>query len=138
MMEKIKNAMKNGLVKGSCDSFGATSVGSSSERSRSGSDEARTATGRAGRAGRAVGGARGGAKAAAEPASRANVTFMLPAKERRVDGVRATAIDGVRYRDPTFPLVASTASTATTIFQIVQPTTDEAMRDDCGALLDEY
>ena len=49
MMEKIKNAMKNGLVKGSCDSFGATSVGSSSERSRSGSDEARTATGRAGR-----------------------------------------------------------------------------------------
>merc|ERR1719451_299278 len=77
MMEKMKNAMKNGLVKGSCDSFGATSVGSSSERSRSGSDEARTATGRAGRAWRAVGGARGGAKAAAEPASRANVTFML-------------------------------------------------------------
>ena len=92
MMEKIKNAMKNGLVKGSCDSFGATSVGSSSERSRSGSDEARTATGRAGRAWRAVGGARGGAKAAAEPASRANVTFMLPAKECRVDGVRATVI----------------------------------------------
>ena len=80
MMEKIKNAMKNGLVKGNCDSLGATSVGSSSERSRSGSDEARTATGRAGRARRAVGGARGGAKAAAEPASRANVTFMLPAK----------------------------------------------------------
>ena len=83
MMEKIKNAMKNGLVNGSCDSFGATSVGSSSERSRSGSDEARTATGRAGRAGRAVGGARGGAKAAAEPASRANVTFMLPASAMR-------------------------------------------------------
>ena len=83
MMEKMKNAMKNGLVKGSCDSFGATSVGSSSERSRSGSDEARTATGRAGRAWRAVGGARGGAKAAAEPASRANVTFMLPASAMR-------------------------------------------------------
>ena len=83
MMEKMKNSMKNGLVNGSCDSFGATSIGSSSDRSRSGSDEARTATGRAGRAWRAVGGARGGAKAAAEPASSAKVTFMLPASTLR-------------------------------------------------------
>ena len=30
------------------------------------------------------------------------------------------------YRDPTLPLVTSTASTATTIFQIVQPTNERS------------
>ena len=90
MMEKIKNAMKNGLVKGSCDSLGATSVGSSSERSRSGSDEARTATARAGRAWRAVGGARAAARRP-PPSPRAGRTSPSCCL-RRVDGVRATAI----------------------------------------------
>ena len=125
MMEKMKNAMKNGLVNGSCDSFGATSVGSSSDRSRSGSDEARTATGRAGRAWRAVGGARGGAEGGR--GTREQCESHLHAACARGTGAsrRCVRLPRSNTCDPQY-------------FKLCSHQTDGAMRHACGALLNEF